>query len=70
MRQSGEPVDELVGQVEELVLVGSAGEGGAQNGVDLNRGQHGSNAMELLFEFCVLAGILTEIEEENFNCKT
>ena len=45
MRQSGEPVDELVGQVEELVLVGSAGEGGAQNGVDLNRWQHGSDAV-------------------------
>ena len=60
MRQSGEPVDELVGQVEELVLVGSAGEGGAQNGVDLNRWQHGSDAVKLLFELRVLAGVLTE----------
>ena len=56
----GEPVNELIGHVDKLVFVGSAGEGRAQDRVDLNGRQHRAEAVELLLQLDVLARVLTE----------
>ena len=60
MSKSGEPVNELIGHVDKLVFVGSAGEGRAQDRVDLNGRQHRAEAVELLLQLDVLARVLTE----------
>ncbi len=60
MSKSCEPVNELIGHVDELVFVGSAGEGCTQDRMNLNGGKHRAQTVKLLLQFNVLARVLAE----------
>ena len=52
--QHGEPVDEVLREAEELVLVGPGGEDGAEDQVELDDGQVHVHRLELLRQAAVL----------------
>ena len=52
--QHGEPVDEVLREAEELVLVGPGGEDGAEDQVELHDGQVQVHRLELLRQAGVL----------------
>ena len=56
--EGGEPVDEVVSHVEELILVGSGAEGGAHDEMHLHRGQHRPQRVELGPQLPVSPGVV------------
>ena len=54
-----EPVNEMVGHVEELELVGRGGECGAHDEVHLDRGEHGAQGVELGPQLPVSVGVVS-----------
>ena len=57
--EGGEPVNQMVGHVEELKLVGRGGEGGAHDEVHLYRWQHRAQGVELSPQLPVRGGVVS-----------
>ena len=57
--QGRQSVDEMVGHVEELKLVGRGGEGGAHDEVHLDRGEHGAQGGQLGPQLPVSGGVVS-----------
>ena len=66
MGQGCQTVNEVVGHVQKLKLIGSGGECGAHDEVHLHGGEHGAQGVELCPELSVCAPVLhVQVGEES-----